>query len=369
VNDQEKRETPNLVPVGCLDLVPLAPANPLLLRGITDLAKLGSVAKREHDHDKETYLAKKIEMARKRFCRKVLECDYALAVIAETLQRVHSGEPPCDDGENVSLPEKLEQDDLLRRTHILRTLELLIEQDLDDFEKCMEPRYSDDERRRLRRSLRIRRRKAATLIEELSIGIQKLQPLMCKLEQISARMDELEKQIQELKGQPSAREDRANLEKELADLQKLTLEDPMTLRKRVEIMKKRFAEYEVVSIAKEFREWGLSFDDLLREGSTGLTWAIKSYEPVGYAGFSAHATRCIRQAITDTSRNTFLATKIEEMLDTLPFREREIIKLRYGVGDGYTYTLEEVGRIFRLSGDNVQEIEAKALEELRALEL
>ena len=49
--------------------------------------------------------------------------------------------------------------------------------------------------RKLRRSLRIRRRKAVTLVEELSIRTQKVQPLMKKLEQISARMDELERQI------------------------------------------------------------------------------------------------------------------------------------------------------------------------------
>ena len=57
-------------------------------------------------------------------------------------------------------------------------------------------------RRKLRRSLRIRRRKAVTLVEELSIRTQKVQPLMKKLEQISARMDELEQQIEELAGRP-----------------------------------------------------------------------------------------------------------------------------------------------------------------------
>ena len=44
-----------------------------------------------------------------------------------------------------------------------------------------------------------------------------------------------------------------------------------------------------------------------------------------------------------------LRERINEVLNTLTFREREIIKLRYGIGDGYTYTLEEVGRIFKVT--------------------
>ena len=67
---------------------------------------------------------------------------------------------------------------------------------------------------------------------------------MKKLEQISARMDELEKQVEELKGQRGAKDDRANLEKELFDLMEITLEEPAGLRKRVEVMRLRFGEYE-----------------------------------------------------------------------------------------------------------------------------
>ena len=60
-----------------------------------------------------------------------------------------------------------------------------------------------------------------------------------------------------------------------------------------------------------------------------------------------------------------LRERINEVLNTLTFREREIIKLRYGIGDGYTYTLEEVGRIFRVTRERVRQIEAKAVRKLR----
>jgi RNA polymerase primary sigma factor len=60
-----------------------------------------------------------------------------------------------------------------------------------------------------------------------------------------------------------------------------------------------------------------------------------------------------------------LKERINEVLSTLTFREREIIKLRYGIGDGYTYTLEEVGRIFRVTRERVRQIEAKAVRKLQ----
>jgi RNA polymerase primary sigma factor len=60
-----------------------------------------------------------------------------------------------------------------------------------------------------------------------------------------------------------------------------------------------------------------------------------------------------------------LKDKIEQVLNTLTYREREIIKLRYGLGDGYTYTLEEVGRKFKVTRERVRQIEAKALRKLQ----
>jgi RNA polymerase primary sigma factor len=65
------------------------------------------------------------------------------------------------------------------------------------------------------------------------------------------------------------------------------------------------------------------------------------------------------------ANNGILREKIERLLKTLTYREREIIRLRYGLGDGYTYTLEEVGRIFKVTRERVRQIEAKAVRKLQ----
>ena len=49
----------------------------------------------------------------------------------------------------------------------------------------------------------------------------------------------------------------------------------------------------------------------------------------------------------------------------LSYREREIIRLRYGLADGYTYTLEEVGKIFSVTRERVRQIESKAVRKLQ----
>src|SRR5262249_41242599 len=124
--------------------------------------------------EEEISLAKKIEVTRKRFRRKVLECDYALSNVVETLKRVHTGDLPFDRTVKVSLTENLEKDKILQRMpHNLKTLEHLMEQNVEDFGKVIDPRTADEDRRKLRRALRVRRRKMVTLVEELSIRTQK----------------------------------------------------------------------------------------------------------------------------------------------------------------------------------------------------
>jgi RNA polymerase primary sigma factor len=60
-----------------------------------------------------------------------------------------------------------------------------------------------------------------------------------------------------------------------------------------------------------------------------------------------------------------LKNRIEEAMSTLNYREREILRLRYGLTDGYAYTLEEVGKIFCVTRERVRQIETKAVRKLQ----
>ena len=52
-------------------------------------------------------------------------------------------------------------------------------------------------------------------------------------------------------------------------------------------------------------------------------------------------------------------------MQTLNYREREILRLRYGLADGYAYTLEEVGRIFSVTRERVRQIESRLMDKIK----
>ena len=66
-----------------------------------------------------------------------------------------------------------------------------------------------------------------------------------------------------------------------------------------------------------------------------------------------------------SASHQMLRDRIQSTLESLSFREREIIKLRFGLGVGYSYTLEEVGKLFKVTRERVRQIEAKSLRKLQ----
>src|SRR4051812_34333483 len=119
--------------------------------------------------DQEIGLAKKIEITRKRFRRKVLECDFALKLVVEVLRKVNDGELPFDRTVKVSVTEHLEKDQILgRMPRNLETLDHLMKRNREDFRGYIRAKTDPHRRRTLRVDLKNRRRKAVTLVEELS---------------------------------------------------------------------------------------------------------------------------------------------------------------------------------------------------------
>ncbi len=163
----------------------------------------------------------------------------------------------------------------------------------------------------------------------------------------------------------------------------------------------------IVHIARKYKVPGCTFDDLISIGAIGLIKAVRSYDPDAGTSLSTYAARCIENEILmslrhsrkqqndvsldeplgmDSDGNTvsfsdLLGTPpdlvedevrrrvtldmVKKALPTLPERERRVLMMRYGIGDGVVHPQHEIADQLGISRSYVSRVEKHAIELIR----
>ena len=251
----------------------------------------------------EINLAKKIELTRMAFRQKVLESDFCGAQAGQIIRQVEQSTLPFDRTMKISTSEQSAKKTIIERLpNNLGTVEKLLQLNQNDWAQMTQGRVAAKLRKECQTHIQGRRRKVAKLLEELSLRTSRIQPLMRKMVGLHAKMCDLKDYLEREKTKPTlSTEDLQVLKDEYEGICSLVLETPEELGARLTNIQRVFGEYEdakrklsggnlrlVVSIAKKYRNRGLSFLDIIQEGNTGLMRAVDKYEYKRASGRGMH---------------------------------------------------------------------------------
>ena len=418
--------------------------------------------------EEELYLAKKIKVMSRLLHRRVLTFDYAVENYVRILEDVDS-ESDLVQFIETAVKKDQSKDEMIEKIHSMaEEIRDILEDNLRDYGK-IKGNSPGNVRSRILRKISSRKRNVIRKLEAMHIRTETILPVMKQLLSVFSEIVKFEKRF---KGSHQKREIFKKLSHDfnVNETKTLFMVSVGDLKKDIHAINSIYHEYEsarkqfsegnlrlVVSIAKKYRNRGMTFHDLIQEGNTGLMRAVDKYDYRMGFKFSTYATWWIKQAIiraiddkartvripvhmTDIINKTahvlknvqsgldrksriediakeakipvsevyrvyriasqpislenpigadsetmfedfvqdkkvespvyaahqsLLKEQLEKVLNTLSLREREVLKLRFGIGDGYTHTLEEIGNRFNITRERIRQIEAIALRKLQ----
>jgi len=419
----------------------------------------------------EIALGEHVEGTRRRLYFAILATGYGLQAIAALLDRVCRGKERLDRVIELPKPGARERRRALEQLEpAVHRIQDLLTHNCKDFAIATERSQPVPSRLAAWRRIRARRNKATGLLQDVTLRRKHLLPILHDLKMLSQRLDDLVKKLGEKDTRQRRGDSKADPQQELSRLMQIALETPFSLRCRLQQIHRLQREYEaarldlsagnlrlVVSVAKRYRNRGVSFLDLIQEGNGGLMRAVDRFDHTRGLKFSTYATWWIRQAITraiatqgrtirlpmqmverlgkvhaaagrlrqqrgsqpsveetaeeaglsdsearlvmglsreplsldlliDAEEGSYLGeflrdhresdplqkvneellkSRIAEALNTLAYRERAVIRLRYGLVDGQVHTLQDIGQLFKVTRERIRQIEVGALRKLK----
>ncbi|NLS90822.1 MAG: sigma-70 family RNA polymerase sigma factor [Planctomycetaceae bacterium] len=304
--------------------------------------------------EEELATARRVERSRAELCRLILHSGFAERSLLRQLKRVEEGTLRIEHLLDVPFNDVAEKCRLRRAlTRNVQEIERDMNRSRTQLARSATPGASLPVRRNYLRNSARNREVAAAVMERIQFRMEHLEPLLTRLARGLRRFERIARQQQAARTSGGNSPRLIALKRRRRRLIEILQESPGSLRRRVDEARQWQERYHearhhlaaanlrlVISIAKRYRERGLSFLDLIQEGNGGLLKAVDKFESARGLKFSTYATWWIRQGISRAIREHSRTVHVPSQKAEKAGRIRSTLH-SVGHANGYAPNLEE----------------------------